>query len=454
MSLPDFNPNSVVDGELPPWQIALAYAFHVALIDIAEHLSTPVPKLVGQAKAEYIASKVTLKGGGHPVKRTIHQVVERCSQEGWYPGKPTEARRNQGRQYYSEHVKNEVARVGMDLKRKLIRPTPRKVRARLHNLARNAETGAPISDTTVQTIFQTRCYDKSVDDPWQYLPCLSQDCLPGSLLPKRVACGKHVLKIVHPTSWTSQVSIDPCYSLLAKTAERQEEQAIQAMGKEKWMSPGCRREGSNPRAPATTKTQSGGDVARVDWTPIFAKGRLTIYVVDPLTTDRNMPPKLLDSANISKFIRNVLPDVLKSMQRKYGWNDLPRTLVHDKASYFVDNKNQRLQFTFHNALKATGMRSWIGDVNTPTDWLVKKFGDFYLHETINAHIRRLESTDFVCRHLCETPAQFKARMQKIEDFMNSPDFRAEGGNGLLGLAKEMRSRAEGIMRSGGERLPT
>ena len=72
MSLPDFSPNGVVDGELPPWQIALAYAYHVVLTDIAQHLSTPVPKLVGHPKAEYIASKVFLKGGGHPVPRTIH----------------------------------------------------------------------------------------------------------------------------------------------------------------------------------------------------------------------------------------------------------------------------------------------------------------------------------------------------------------------------------------------
>ena len=95
----------------------------------------------------------------------------------------------------------------------------------------------------MQQIFQKRCYDKTIDDPWQYLTCISQDCLPSSLLPKRVACGRHILNIVHPTSWTSHVSIDPCYSLLAKTADRQEEQAIAAMGKDKWMSPGCMREG-------------------------------------------------------------------------------------------------------------------------------------------------------------------------------------------------------------------
>ena len=92
------------------------------------------------------------------------------------------------------------------------------------------------------------------------------------------------------------------------------------------------------------------------------------------------------------------------------------------------------------------MRSWIGNIDSPTSCLVRKFGDFHLRETINSHIRRLESQDFVCRHLCETPAQFKLRMKKIEDFMNSPAFNAEGGKGLLGLAKELRREILEVVR--------
>ena len=229
---------------------------------------------------------------------------------------------------------------------------------------------------------------------------------------------------------------------------------IGAMGKDKWMSVESRRDGVNLRRPATTKTQGGNDVTRVDWTPVFVRGRLKIYVVDPDSTDPRMPKKLLDSANMQKFIKNVLPSILKDMQNTYGWHDIPRTVVHDKASYFVTNPHERLQIGFNTALTAVGMKSWIGDINTPTGWLVKKFGDFYLHETVNAHIRRLESTEFVCRHLCETPAQFRVRMQRIEDFMNSEAFKAVGGGrGLPGLAKTMRDRAQEIIDRQGERLP-
>ena len=72
----------------------------------------------------------------------------------------------------------------------------------------------------------------------------------------------------------------------------------------------------------------------------------------------------------------------------------------------------------------TGMQSWAHDT---TKWLVKKFGDVYVHETVVSHIRRLLDHEFPCTRLHESPAQFKQRMQKVEDYMNSDDFAA--GNG-------------------------
>ena len=48
----------------------------------------------------------------------------------------------------------------MELKRKNVAPTPRRVRARLPNLAANPETGVRMSDTTMQAIFSTLCYDE------------------------------------------------------------------------------------------------------------------------------------------------------------------------------------------------------------------------------------------------------------------------------------------------------
>ena len=129
-------------------------------------------------------------------------------------------------------------------------------------------------------------------------------------------------------------------------------------------------------------------------------------------------------------------------------------MVHDNASYMVTNQHERLHVTFAQALVAAGFRSWIGGIHDSTKWLVKKFGDVYLHETVVAHIRRLLATDFNSTKLEETPAQFKRRMKRVEDHMNSKDFAAANrGRGLRGLAKELLDRCDRVIALEGERIP-
>lgn len=202
-------------------------------------------------------------------------------------------------------------------------------------------------------------------------------------------------------------------------------------------------------------TQGGGDVVRVDWTPIFARGCLRIYVCDSdlAARDARYPSKLSDSENLAKFVRTVLPEVLEDMKQEYGWSSLPRKVVHDKASYMVTAAHERLQVVFAGALAEAGFKSWIGYNHDSTKWLVKKFGDVYLHETVIAHIRRLSEEDYACAQLGETPAHFRKRMQRVEDHMNSPEFAAEGGRGLEGLAKELRWRCQEVIRLEAERIP-
>jgi hypothetical protein len=143
------------------------------------------------------------------------------------------------------------------------------------------------------------------------------------------------------------------------------------------------------------------------------------------------------------------------MKSKYDWADLPRTVVHDKASYFVTAKHERLQIDFAEALRAENFRSWAGgeDGAASTKWLVKKLGDLYVHETLIAHIRRLLDNDFATTHLFETPAQFTERMGKVERHLNSKAFAAPRGGGLLALAKETLGRCQELVNRGGERLP-
>ena len=451
MSDCSFSPDSTADGELAPWEIAKAYAFHVVLEKASEILDLPAHELIGGRVDDFIASQLIVKGGGVPARRTVQQVVARCKDSSWYPGKPSNKRSGAGRKpQYTEHQKDEVARVAMGLKRQLKVPTPRRVRQRLPERSRNPVTGRAMSDKTVQRIFSERCFDETEDDPWIYLTCVSQDYLPEELKPRRVECAKYIVQHFAATSWFNQVAFDPCYSLLPKTQEKREELQIAAMGKKRWMSKDSARKGANLRAPATAKTQSSSSV-RVDWTPVFARGKLLIYVVDPDTQDSSQPTKLTNAANLAKFVRNVLPGLLQSMKQKHGWSNIPRQVVHDKASYMVTHIHERLNVSFASALLETGMQSWAHET---TKWLVKKFGDVYVHETVVSHIRRLLDHEFPCTRLHESPAQFKQRMQKVEDYMNSDNFAADnGGRGLPGLAKELLGRCKEVIKRQGERIP-
>ena len=73
------------------------------------------------------------------------------------------------------------------------------------------------------------------------------------------------------------------------------------------------------------------------WTPVFARGRVHIYVCDAEAArhDPRLPARLNNSNDVAKFIRNALPDILEQMRQEHGWDRVPRTVVHDKASYFV-----------------------------------------------------------------------------------------------------------------------
>ena len=68
-------------------------------------------------------------------------------------------------------------------------------------------------------------------------------------------------------------------------------------------------------------------------------------------------------------------------------------------------------------------------------------------------VRRLLDGEFADNKLHETPSHFAKRMQQVADHMNSPEFAACRGEGLMGLAKELRNRCVEVVRRQGERLP-
>ena len=229
--------------------------------------------------------------------------------------------------------------------------------------------------------------------------------------------------------------------------------SVAAMGKRKLRSKKLAMNGANARAPDTAKKQGGKSVLQVHWTPVFARGKLSIYVCDPEANDRDWPATLNNSNALACFVRKVLPGVVQDMQEEHGWNSTPLVLAHDKASYMVNHKAQMLNQVFSGALAEAGFRSWIGPHGSATTWLASKLGDFYLHETVISHIRRLLMEKFVCLRDGETFQQFRRRMARVQDYMNSDEFRRQpDGAGLPGPARDFLWRCEELQRRQGKRL--
>ena len=215
---------------------------------------------------------------------------------------------------------------------------------------------------------------------------------------------------------------------------------IAAMGNKKWMSAKSKRKGSNLRAPKTAKTQKESCTV-VPWTPVFTRGRVKLVVLTAPGA------KLNSSAAAASFVKNILPNTLQSMKAEWKWSTVPRVVLHDKASYFVNSKQNCLNGVFAQGLRAGQFTSWVGE---NCNWLAPQLGDFYPHETLISHVRRLLSSKFSRKALHETPGQFAARMAKVERYLN---YEMSGGESLQNLGEELHERAESLKKLRGERLP-
>ena len=228
--------------------------------------------------------------------------------------------------------------------------------------------------------------------------------------------------------------------MLPKDRSKSDLLKIAAMGNRKWMSPKSKRKGSNLRAPKTAKTQKSSCTV-VPWTPVFTRGRVKLVVLT------EPGAKLNSSDAAGTFVKNILPSTLKSMQKEWKWSTIPRVVLHDKASYFVNSKQNVLNTTFGAGLRSGQFTSWVGD---DSRWLASHLGDFYLHETVISHVRRLLSTKFARKALHETPVQFAARMSKVERYLN---YGMGDGESLLNLGGDYHKRATELKNRKGERLP-
>ena len=184
-----------------------------------------------------------------------------------------------------------------------------------------------------------------------YFP--SKDFLSDAMKAHRTRTSRYVIDNFSVGSWASHAAIDPCISILPTTKALSDDQKVAAVGVKKMMSPKSKYKGANCRAPKTTHSQGKEDI-KVQRTPIFDLGKLRVYMCDPqaASRDESLPARLNEAGELGKFIKNASPGILEEMRDEYGWSRTPRTVVHDKASYMVASRSQRLSAPFASALRA------------------------------------------------------------------------------------------------------
>ena len=427
-------------GKLTLSEQTKAVAFQKTIAAMEKHLGKSCWELTGLGKADFTAGHLRAQGGGRPSGRAIKKIWAKVGQDGQRPvkrGRPPQITQGQ---------KQAIAHKAMGLKQELVAPTPERVRICMPRKTINKTTKKPISNSSIQRVFKTLCYDEHEDDPWQYRNAPQQDCLTQQDFPARVKTAQHVLRNVTKAAAWNFVAFDPCFSLLPKQQAKADQLKIAAMGNKKWMSQKSARKGSNLRAPATAKTQKS-NCTIVPWTPVFARGRLKLVVLT------EPGARLTNSTSAASFVMDTLPGVLASMKKEWKWSNIPRVLLHDKASYFVNSTKHCVNPTFAAGLRAGGFTSWASSGGGDCRWLAAHLGDFYLHETVIAHVRRLLATKFMRKALNESPSEFRARMLKVEKYMNYEMGKNGKGQALLELGDSLHQRSEALQQRQGERLP-
>ena len=446
----DLDPGNTPEGQLPPLEVLKAFAFKEVLEGMEEHTGKTCWELLGKSKKDFTAERLKLKGGGKPTARAVQKHwTKKKGDPQWFPGKRDSSKSGRPPSITFAQ-KQAIAQKAMQMKKDIIAPTPEKIRILLPKTSINKTTQESISDFTLRQVFKTMCYDEKEDDPWQFLPSLQQDCLTDKMKPPRVKTANHVLNNITENAAWNFVAIDPCISLLPIHQNKADLLKVAAMGIKKWMSSKSRRKGVNLRAPATAKTQKSKDECNwVPWTPVFTRGKVRLVVLTGQDSSLNNAQKA------AAFVKDRLPAVLEDMQKEFKWSSVPRVILHDKASYFVNTTQNQMNPTFASGLKAGKFRSWAED---GTSWLAGHLGDFYPHETLISHVRRLLSTRFAKCSLYETPAQFAARMKKVEHYLNydMKDVKkgdTKGGQSLERLSHSLHNRAQKLKDLQGERIP-
>ena len=160
-------------GKLAPLETSKAVAFQKVISAMENHLGKSCWQLTGQGKADFTAGHLRVQGGGRPTARAIQKLwAHHAEKDG-----TTSAKQRGAPPVITQGQRLAIAKTAMGLKKKLMAPTPERVRISMPRKTINKKTKQPISDKTMQRVFKALCYDEHKDDPWQFRNAPQQDAL-------------------------------------------------------------------------------------------------------------------------------------------------------------------------------------------------------------------------------------------------------------------------------------
>ena len=248
------------NGRLSPREQCKLWALRQVLRKQGEH----------DEQYEWMASQVTVAGGGHPGRQSVREFFKRVDGAGdaWFPGYNSGKR---GRPLeMTKKKRRAIATSMMAAKARGELPCYETAVAYCPSATFNDATQAVFSHEKINEVLTTDCYDETPDRPWEFRYGAKRRPLTADAREQRMDWGSRLLQEGHTAAWfhDNVIWMDLCSKVIPGTPAVALDQARTAQNKKKrLMSPGLLRSRSTwvARRLQTSSVASGAHAFTSAW---------------------------------------------------------------------------------------------------------------------------------------------------------------------------------------------
>ncbi len=393
---------------------------------------------------DWMASQVTVVGGGHPGRDAVRQFFERvdAAGQGWYPGYC--AGKKRGRPVELTTAKRStIAKSMMAAKKRGAVPCYETAVHRNPKATLNESTKKPFSRPRINEVLTTDCYDERPEKPWEFRFGAKRRALTAGDKELRMNWARRLRREGHTAAWfrDNVVWVDICSKVIPGNPQKALDQELAAKNKKRrLMSPGSLQASQNLGGSSTADKQCSYGDTRVFFFVALTRG---VFGVKVFTKDGEFPGETPQGA---RLLVNNLPGLLRKMLGPQA--KMPRTIFSDRGPGFYHRKWGTITGDYESACRSENFKPWAGSNSKagpraqPPD-----IGDVLLHETAIAWLRRQEEKSRPTAPWQETTKELERRLQKAVKHINAT-------HDVRGLCMEFNQRLSDLVhKTMGDRLP-